>query len=256
MAKVDLIFLTTTIIHCINRDKKVGNATGFFFSFNNQVFLVTNKHVIYGDNYSSLNSKTQIDKINIILHTDANNLSYNSELIINLFENGEKKWFEHEKNNIDVICIPISIDYSKYQIATINEDWINPENIEIIFEKIFVMGYPHGWYDQRNNLPITRIGHLSSPFGVSFSGNPFMLGDVETHPGMSGSPVFMILKDYISINSGKRNINLGKTKKLLLGIFSGQPKWEVASEDGKKINIPHSLSVIWFSTILKEIIKK
>lgn len=117
------------------------------------------------------------------------------------------------------------------------------------------MGYPYAWYDTLNNLPVTRIGHLSSPFGAHFSGNPFMLGDVETHRGMSGSPVFMHLKDYVTTENNQLTTHLGASKILLLGVFSGQPRWRVTdNKTGTQIEIPHSLSVIWFGDLIKEIL--
>jgi len=42
-----------------------------------------------------------------------------------------------------------------------------PDNFVSISEEIFVMGYPYGWYDKVNNLQITRVGHLATPFKVS-----------------------------------------------------------------------------------------
>ena len=87
-------------------------------------------------------------------------------------------------------------------------------------------------------------------------GYPFMLGDVETHNGMSGSPVFMHLKDHITIDeNGKETTHLGSWKTILLGVFSGQPQWGIPDKKtGKIIEIPHSLSIIWFSSLIKEIV--
>lgn len=87
-------------------------------------------------------------------------------------------------------------------------------------------------------------------------GYPFMLGDVETHNVMSGSPVFMHLKDHITIDeNGKETTHLGSWKTILLGVFSGQPQWGIPDKKtGKIIEIPHSLSIIWFSSLIKEIV--
>ncbi len=115
----------------------------------------------------------------------------------------------------------------------------NPQDIIIDFQKIFVMGYPHGWYDKLNNIPITKIGHFSTPFDIDFNGQPFMLGnvetqspfdiddgqpyifgDIETHSGMSGGPVFVWL-DYYITRSG--SVSAGTLKIILVGIHSGKP---------------------------------
>src|SRR3989338_4982768 len=118
------------------------------------------------------------------------------------------------------------------------------------------MGYTYGWFDRKNNLPITRIGHLSSPFGVPFAGKPVMLGDVETHQGMSGGPVFMDLNDYVIIENGQKKRHLGTSKRLLAGIHSGQPRWDLIDNHTKQIKetVRHSLINIWFSSLIPEII--
>ena len=255
--RIDQIFLTTTIIKRFIGNKERGSATGFFFSdTENNVYLVTNKHVIYGEKYFEENAKPEIDTLKIVLHVNKDNLSQNELVVIKLFNGNVKIWKEHLQKNIDIVCIPLLLDREKFVFFPIGENALDSSNLKIGFEKIFIMGYPYGWYDTLNNLPITRIGHLSSPLGVFFMGHPFMLGDVETHEGMSGSPVFMHLKDYITIDeNGKETTHLGSWKTILLGVFSGQPRWNVKNKETDKIiEIPHSLSIIWFSSLIKEIV--
>lgn len=257
MADVEPIFLTTTIIHRMYDGNNLGTATGFFFTKNDKIYLVTNKHVIYGDQFSSKDAVPVVNKLKIILHTNVANLTENEEVIINLFDKKKQVWLEHSQNDVDVICIPLNVDRKKYFFVTAADDLIDTGKIKIGFEKIFVMGYPFGWYDSTFNLPITRIGHLSSPFGVPFNGKPYLLGDVETHKGMSGSPVFMYLKDYITKeDNGSSTINLGTIKTILLGIFSGQPTWQIPDTLTNDIrSIPHSLCVIWFASLIRDILK-
>ncbi len=256
MVEVESIFLTTTIIQRLKNNNRIGTATGFFYTKENRIFLVTNKHVIYGNEFALKESLPEVSQLEIMLHSNRNNLTQNEKVIINLFEGEKKLWLEHLQSDVDVICIPINLDRQKYFYVTVADNLINSDNIKIGFEKIFVMGYPLGWYDSVFNLPITRIGHLSSPFGIPFRGRPFLLGDVETHKGMSGSPVFMYLKDYETKNqSGTSTINLGSRKFILLGIYSGQPNWPVQDIITNDIrNVPHSLSIVWFSSLIREIV--
>jgi len=257
MPQIDSIFLTTTIIKRFRGEDERGSATGFFFSDSrNNVYLVTNKHVIYGDRYFEDGVKPEIDKLKLILHTNKTDLSQNEEIVMELFAGEGRTWKEHPRKDVDIICIPLTLDRNRFLFVTIGEDLLDSSNLKIGFERIFVMGYPYGWYDTLNNLPITRIGHLSSPFGAPFQGNPFMLADVETHKGMSGSPVFMHLKDYVTTNEkGGLTTHLGASKILLLGVFSGQPRWEIKNkETSKTTEIPHSLSVVWFPNLIKEIL--
>jgi hypothetical protein len=85
-----------------------------------------------------------------------------------------------------------------------------------------------------------------------------MLGDVETHPGMSGGPVFMELEDYTTFD-GKKNIrNIGAKKTLLVGIHSGQPIWPIIDKrTGRRVGkIPHTLINIWFANIILDILSQ
>jgi hypothetical protein len=236
---------------------EVGTATGFFFSSNNKVWLVTNKHVIYGDRFAEEDAKPEVDEFGLLLHINREDFTKNEEVSIPLFIDSKRNWLEHSERNIDLICLPIALDRTKYHFVTIADDLLDSEKLKIGFEKIFVMGYPFGWYDSTHNLPITRIGHLSSPYKVPFRGVPIMLGDVETHKGMSGSPVFMYLKDYVTEDeNGGLVTNIGAYKHLLLGVFSGQPLWPVVdSITNNTINIPHSLSIIWFGTLIQDILR-
>ena len=254
MVSIRPIHTSTTIIDLYNDDDRFkGNATGFFFIDDEKhLYLVTNKHVLYGKEYYN-NTSPIINKIELILHTDVQNMSKNKKVKIPLFKNNKRIWFEHTDKTIDVILIPLKLDRTKYVILSMDESWIiNTNNLIISFDKIFVMGYPYGWYDCVNNLPITRIGHLSSPFKVPFRGSqPIMLGDIETHKGMSGGPVIMELNDYAKIENGKLKRTIGSHRTILVGILSGQPVWNLI---GITETISHSLIHIWFSDLILDIL--
>lgn len=256
MATVDSIYITTTIILRFRDENSKGTATGFFFEDKQKnVFLVTNKHVIYGEKYYE-NPPPEVNNIKLILHTDAQNLSQNEEVIVPLFEDEKITWLEHTDRDIDIVLIPLNLDRKKYLINSLTESVIESSNLEIGFEKIFVMGYPYGWYDNINNIPVARVGHLASPFKVPFQNKPIMLGDVETHPGMSGGPVLMKLKDYVTINGKNRTTNLGASRTLLVGIHSGQPRWDLIDRNTGQIKetISHSLIHIWFPELILDIL--
>lgn len=261
MNTIDSIFITTTFLLRFKNDKEMGSATGFFFldEKNKQIYLVTNKHVIYGDKYVKEETKPEIDKIKLYLHINKNNLTENEYFEVSLFNNGNKLWIEHNNVNVDIVLIPVDIDRKKYVFAHTDKSIIDSENILIKFEKIFVMGYPYGWFDKKNNLPVTRIGHLSSPFKIPFNGQPIMLGDVETHNGMSGGPVFMELKDYITKKEDGGTVrHIGLSKLILIGIHSGQPRWDLMDKETGELKetISHSLINIWFADLILDILEK
>lgn len=249
MPEINELFLTTALIKCLKNNEVIRFGTSFFYT--NQkgdLFLITNKHLIYPDSGIE-HRKSDIDEISIRLHVDRANLRKNEDIKFSLFSENNPQWLEHHDKTIDIILIPLKIDRTKHIIVPIGKDAIEKiKDIEIdLFEKIFILGYPYGFYDDVNNLPITRVGHMSSQFDVGYAGKPYRLADIETHPGMSGSPVFMKIKDYIKKD---KSMNLGNWIIILAGIFSGQPIWKL--DNGAKIG--HSLSVVWFPEIIFEIL--
>lgn len=256
MALIDPIYISTVFIEMFQNQNQKGSATGFFYIQDEQLYLVTNKHVIYGDKFFEKTAKSQVNKFKLFLHTNAANLRENQNLEIDLIDNDKNVWFEHSDPKIDVVVIPVKIDRTKFVIAPADKSLLDTDKLVINFEKIFVMGYPYGWFDRENNLPITRIGHLSSPFEVPFAGNPIMLGDVETHKGMSGGPVFMELSDYMTVENNNRTKHIGQSKRILVGIHSGQPLWQLRDvvTNELKEEVKHTLINIWFAKLIPEII--
>jgi hypothetical protein len=252
MPSISGVYLTTTILIQLSNSQKTGSATGFFFSHNDNLYIVTNKHVIYGQNFgqNSIVAKPQIDTLKLNLHTNRGNLAQNGEVLLPLFKENEKRWLEHPSRDVDVVILPFIIDHAKYVVVPLDKTFIECEDIVVDdFQKIFVLGYPYGWYDRLNNLPVVRVGHLSSPFKIPFKGKPLMMGDVATHKGMSGGPVLMHLEDYSGIGkNGKTTRRIGGIRRLLVGINSGQ--FSIRQTDSERAN----LITIWFPEIILEIL--
>jgi hypothetical protein len=238
------VYTFTTIIK-ISQDH---SASGFFFSENDNLYLVTNKHVIYGEDFAQSSVQPKIKQVTIILHTDASNSTVNEQLNIELFDgDGKRKWLEHKNPTIDVILIPITLG-KKYIVKPLNRTFIeDAKDFVTLFEKIVIVGYPYGWYDDVNNLPIIRVGHLSSPFKVGFKGYPWMVGDVITHPGMSGAPVLMYLVNPIKKYAGGIRKISPETRFLLIGVYSGQ--FEIPYNKERP-----NLVTIWFPETILEIL--
>lgn len=104
-------------------------------------------------------------------------------------------YFEHPDDDVDLACVNLSriegdgcffrtIDLNAMS-ATFEEDWLLP-NMEVCF-----VGYPEGFYDEKNNLPILRRGVVASLPKVDFMGRKEFLVDAHVFKGSSGSPVFM-----------------------------------------------------------------
>ena len=60
-------------------------------------------------------------------------------------------------------------------------------------QKILFVGYPKGFFDTKNFLPVVRSGSIASIPSIDFEGRKQLLIDAQVFPGSSGSPVFTII---------------------------------------------------------------
>lgn len=208
-----LLFNTVIIeAHDIN-NALIGSGTSFIVSdiYNNneELFLVTNKHVIDGA------------AIGYITFTEIENDSPQIGKIFPVRIDGfESLFFGHPDPDVDIAVMPISWqldliqkDNVKAYLSKINTSIFISEaeldEFDVTREVIFV-GYPNGLFDETNFTPIVRTGTIATPIQFDFSGEPIFIIDASVFPGSSGSPVF----------SYDRTLDNGFTNIKLLGIIS------------------------------------
>ena len=237
------LFVSVTPIEIYSGSTKVSVATGFFFTHQNQLYLITNRHVVVNENKEYFPSH-----IKIRIHTDPNNVKESKCIKINLYnESGIPIWFEHPNLHFDqqgnaipdIIAVPLELK-GRYIIHPFsNSNFPMKDLLLSPGEELIVIGYPLGFYDVVHNLPIVRKAALSSPYGVPFRGNPFFVIDAELHPGTSGSPV--LTKPSTTIVTQKGVGIAASPVSFLLGIHS-------ASFEPLKLNI------VWYSYLIEEVL--
>lgn len=83
-----------------------------------------------------------------------------------------------------VIPLPISI-YQDFKINCISAKWAE-SNLKVRpTTTITLIGYPYGFYDKKNSLPIWKTGSIASEPEIDFENKPLFLIDVSAFPGMS-----------------------------------------------------------------------
>lgn len=220
MAGLNPIVLTVSIITLLNNGIEVGSATGFFYSFGNRIFLVSNKHVFINPKENSYP-----DKFKLHLHINANDISKNKDFEFPIYSNGKPLWKTHAKfTDADVAVIEIDTNAIKqggYLIKTFSKENFLPDTYTLDpGEDVFIMGYPLAFYDQSHNLPIFRNAIVASMYGVEFQNMPLFLTDANLHPGTSGSPVVTKPKNIWVDDKGNTNMMTG-TIYHLVGVHSG-----------------------------------
>lgn len=237
------INLATTYIETSLDNNILANASGFFFKYQNIKYLVTNRHVIIDEEKSYYP-----DAISIFLHTSRTDAQLNNKVSINLYEEDKPKWHEHPNyKNIQYDVVLIPMDDIQIQSSLMNffttENFLGDRKLTAFADTI-VVGYPLGFFDEENNLPIYRKAMIASPYPQHFSNKPYFLIDANLHQGTSGSPVInsphnILFKE--SDGSGFHTQDI-----ILLGIHSAE---HLVDKE------PLGLNVVWYAELFIDILK-
>lgn len=212
-------------------------ATGFFFIHQARIYLITNRHVVIYEKEGRYP-----DHLKFYIHMSKDNPKLTKDITIPLYGDEKKLWLEHidndpsdDKKIIDVAAIDVHKELIDYYDHI--ECW-STKNTQITLESVFnsfinvsLIGYPLGFYDKENMLPINRSGTLASMYGQNFNDRPRFLVDIITHKGCSGAPV------YLAMGDGKHLWGD------LLGVLSGT--------EGQL-----NLGYVWYSYLIPQIIEK
>jgi hypothetical protein len=183
------ILLTTVRIHTWLGSRGLTSASGFFFRRGMRLYLVTNRHV-----FADVPSNHFPDRVDIELHTDANDLTRYAIFTIPLYGNGLGLWRQATDSAGSVDVAAIEIDVSRMPqnsvLQTFNAAHLDPGNeIVTVGDTLTVIGFPLGFHDTIHHLAVARSASIASAYGVRFQRQGYFLTDARTHRGSSGSPV-------------------------------------------------------------------
>lgn len=232
--------------------------TGFFFSLYDTIkgtipLIVTAKHTIQGAKTgylifnSSINGKPNYgDKIRIAL------------------KNFEKLWISHPTEDIAVLpLLPIlEYIYTKKSKIPFFVSWDSTQLLRkgedaklSALEDVYMIGYPKGFYDSTNNVPIFRKGITASPVYLDFNEKKQFLVDVPIFSGSSGSPIFLYNQSGYADKKG--SFIVGEMRLYLLGIAVESREFEERNDiktNGTqleyKTKIPLGIAIVVKATIL------
>lgn len=226
------------------------NASAFFFHYQDQLYLVSNRHVL----------DEAEDLLNVQIRPSGD--WYTTETReIQLKNNGDRIWSDSpEHPDADIAIVPLEFD-----IDDIGNSAYSQHDICDIFYQVsagqsaLVVGYPSWARDGETKFPIIRDCVISTPYGHFYDGSPCFLTDARSHSGLSGSPVVIPGTDVGSGGghvhfedtgpNGERIVGLDQT--MILGIHSErivQPQDEYESEG------PLDLNRVWYIHLVPEVI--
>lgn len=188
---IDNMFLRVAKILTFASGRALTNATGFFYLQDEFLYLVTSRHVVIDEK-----NQHRPDQLQVSLHNDAADLTQRYELSIPLYVDGVPQWYQRQDPQTgyiaDVVAVAINDPgvLSGHAVSTFfRGDILLPDQLLPLGQDVLILGFPLGFHDTVNNLPIVRSATLASSFSHPFKGEPYFLTDARLHRGMSGSPV-------------------------------------------------------------------
>jgi hypothetical protein len=188
-ARVDMLLLSTTRVTAFAAGHVLSSASGFFYRNGDRLFLVSNRHV-----FSDADSGHVPDRIDIEVHTDAQDLAQRVVVSLPLYRDGLRQWREATDSagavDIAAIAIPAAALPSDVVLEAFDETHLQArEEVVEIGDALTIAGFPLGFHDTIHHLAVARSAFLASVYGVRFQRRGCFLTDARTHRGSSGSPV-------------------------------------------------------------------
>ncbi|MCB1789122.1 MAG: trypsin-like peptidase domain-containing protein [Gammaproteobacteria bacterium] len=236
---IEPVLLTAANVLTFLGQRRLTNASGFFFERANRLFLITSRHVLM-----DAPAKHFPDRIEIELHTNPDNLAQSTGFSIPLYRGGEAIWRQARDTagQVDIAAIeldrkamPQPTEFRAFTPAHLLQE---PDRIEV-GTSLLVVGFPLGFHDTLHHMPVVRQAIIASSFGLRFQGEGYFLTDARMHRGTSGSPVVMRADDDEELP--------GDLRLKLLGIHSA--RLDVGSRD-MQLDEALGLNCAWYADIL------
>lgn len=235
---IEPLLLAATRLSTFLGRQHLTNASGFFFSREERLFLVTSRHVVIDEPSGHLP-----DRIELEVHVDPQNLAASTGLSILLYQSGAGIWRDAADTSGPVDVAVLEIDRrampagAVYSAFTPGHLLPPGEQVEI-GARLLVVGFPLGFHDTLHHLPVARAAVLASSFGFRFQGQGYFLTDARTHRGISGAPVVM----RASVETER-----GDLPWLLLGVHSA--RLDIGTRD-LDLDEALGLNCSWYSDVL------
>jgi hypothetical protein len=188
---IEPLLLTTARVSTFDGRRLLTCASGFFFERNGQLFLVTSRHVMIDEP-----SRHFPDRIEIELHTDAQNLTRSINLSVPLYLAGRSVWRQGSDAGGEIDVAAIELDRAALPQPVVLQCF-TPAHMQRTLQEVevgaslLIVGFPLGFHDALHHLPVVRQAVIASSFGLRFQGLGYFLTDARTHRGTSGAPVVM-----------------------------------------------------------------
>ena len=225
MTKLDPYSLTTVPVEQYANGKRLKSATAFVWKNNDRHFLVTNWHVITGRDAitGKLECPVRPDVLRAHFNPRVPDFWKHARDLELYGSDGNQLWYAHpdfESKRVDLAVIPLDavVDEPEIDLHPINA-LKSIDLAAIIGMDVFILGYPFGF--SLPGFPIWKRGSIASEPNLVHLGDPYLLVDTASRPGMSGAPVIRRSWGTHSIEGGGTSSNSTPQSKFI-GVYSGR----------------------------------
>jgi len=188
---IEPLLLTTARVSTFDDKRPLTGASGFFFEREGRLFLVTSRHVMIDTPSGHFPNRIEIE-----LHTDAENLTRSTGMSVPLYLNGRSVWHQGKDAGGEIDVAVIELDRAALPQSVMLQCF-TPAHLQRSLQEVevgtslLIVGFPLGFHDALHHLPVVRQAVIASSFGLRFQSSGYFLTDARTHRGTSGAPVVM-----------------------------------------------------------------
>jgi len=268
---LDHLSLCTTLAVLRQDGQTLGTGTAFVYeipisSMSNDKFLclVTAYHVLTthapGDGQPN-----QGNFIDFWIHMSPDRPAMQKVCTLPLYtKSGQPTWLQSltcEQADIAVLPIPVRLLEGARDLRCLDAQWIESPLKLSVASTVAVVGYPYGFRDQLNGLPVWKTGTIATEPYVDFQGQPAFLVDVAAFEGMSGAPVVALASGTWESEDEPGNLIVGSSRRLL-GVYTGMlmhdtKKYveEVSPSLAQGVSYQESIQLgyVWKASLIQEI---
>jgi hypothetical protein len=202
-------------------------------------------------NSPNTNLPARGDRVVFYLHTDKLDPSSVKQVALPLYSTaGAPQWVQSEEHpDADLVLMPLPAEtYAGIEMFVFVDSHTRGKITIRPTSPATLLGYPYGFSDNVNRLPVWKTGHVASEPNVDFQGKPAFLVDVSAFPGMSGSPVLAVANGVYEDDQG--TMGMGRVIRLL-GVFSAMPV--IRSDTPGVADTSLELGIVWKAALIADI---
>lgn len=246
--EIDPLSACSLWVELATKGHSLGTATGFIVKETEKPYLITNWHVVAGQNPDTdqlLSSTGALPDTIRIRHHSARRLGSWTLRDEALYDaDGNPRWVEHPQGRmIDVVALPLEAVDDQVALYPFDLSLADTDMVPRPAMPVSIIGYPFG-LATGGAWPIWKTGHIASDPDLDYDDRPAFLIDATTREGMSGSPVVLRLSGGYKTRDGRAILAGAEFQTLFLGVYSGRIRGE--AEIGR----------VWRPRVVREILTR